>query len=67
MKLRTIIATHLTAVALSGVMLAGAPEALAQATNSDPALQQVVDDSERIAPLGEKAVISAGHADLGPL
>lgn len=67
MKLRTIIATHLTAVALGGVMLAGAPEALAQATNSDPALQQVVDDSERIAPSGEKAVISAGHADLGPL
>ena len=28
MKLRTIIATHLTAVALSGVMLAGAPASI---------------------------------------
>lgn len=67
MTFRATIATYLTVVALSGPLLTGAPVALAQGTAQDPALQQVVDDSEQVAPLGEKAVISAGHADLGPL
>lgn len=57
-----------TALTLAAAcMLAGTPAAHAQAELNDPALQQSVAADERIAPRGEQTVISAGHADLGPI
>ncbi|MGV0432851.1 choice-of-anchor M domain-containing protein [Corynebacterium sp. 20_84] len=66
-RTRTRIAASVLAAGLFGASLIDAPLALSQAPADDPALQQTVQDDEKIAPLGEKAVISAGHADLGPL
>ena len=71
MNIRTSIAASVLTAGLLGATLIDAPLALSQAPGgdpaSDPALQQTVQDDEKIAPLGEKVVLSAGHADLGPL
>lgn len=52
---------------ITAAMIAAAPVAAAQVPDNDPALQQVVGADEQVAPLGERAVIDAGHADLGPV
>ena len=52
---------------ITAAMIAAAPVAAAQVPDNDPALQQVVGADEQVAPLGEHAVIDAGHADLGPV
>ncbi|WP_018017453.1 choice-of-anchor M domain-containing protein [Corynebacterium capitovis] len=44
---------------------APAPGVAQTQADRDPALQQTVTADERVAPAGESAVISAGHADLG--
>ena len=67
MNIRTSIAAAVLTAGLFGAPLIDAPLALAQNSDTDPALQQTVQEDEKIAPLGEKVVISAGHADLGPL
>lgn len=73
LKLRRTVAAAVVALAIPAASLApalspaGAPVASAQAENNDPALQQTVTADERIAPLGESVVLSAGHADLGPI
>ena len=52
---------------ITAAMIAAAPVAAAQVPDNDPALQQVVGADEQVAPLGERAVIDDGHADLGPV
>ncbi|EEI16017.1 hypothetical protein [Corynebacterium lipophiloflavum] len=51
--------------ALSAGPVGTTATASAQVADKDPALQQQVSAEERIAPAGERTVISAGHADLG--
>lgn len=59
----------LAAAALAATAALASPVALpaasAQVADPDPALQQQVEADERIAPEGERTVISRGHADLG--
>ncbi|WP_249399774.1 choice-of-anchor M domain-containing protein [Corynebacterium qintianiae] len=55
----------LTAAVLAASTMLCAPLATAQVADPDPALQQQVSAEERIAPAGERTVISHGHADLG--
>lgn len=52
---------------ITAAMIAAAPAATAQVQDNNPALQQVVDANETIAPEGERTVIDAGHVDLGPM
>ncbi|GAB3073572.1 choice-of-anchor M domain-containing protein [Corynebacterium aquatimens] len=61
---KNVVAANAVAVALG---LGSAGIAQAQGESNDPALQQRVNADEKIAPLGEKVVISEGHADLGPV
>lgn len=56
----------LPAVLIAALALPPAAVAAPQAP-ADPALHQLVGADETIAPAGEEVVISAGHADLGPL
>ena len=63
-KISALVTAALIATAPA---VALAPLSTAQVQDNNPALQQVVEADEAIAPLGERTVISAGHADLGPM
>lgn len=63
-KISALVTAALIATAPAAAL---APVATAQVQDNNPALQQVVEANEAIAPLGERTVISAGHADLGAM
>ena len=58
-KISALVTAALIATAPAAAL---APVATAQVQDNNPALQQVVEANEAIAPLGERTVISAGHA-----
>lgn len=63
-KISALVTAALIATAPAAAL---APLSTAQVQDNNPALQQVVEANEAIAPLGERTVISAGHADLGAM